>query len=746
MKKSSFRLMFLGFLVLALGLPTVLFAAENSGMEAAPNLTERMMVLAIQVGVIVIAARIGCMLFEKIHLPGVLGELTMGVIIGPHLLGGIPLPHFKAFEEGLFHVNSFIQSGSTPVSPELYGFCSIASIVLLFLVGLETDLKLIARYSIAGSAVGIGGVAASFIFGDLLGVWLLPHFIPHEDSNVVYNIMHPACLFLGIMSTATSVSITARILSERNKLDTPEGVTILAGAVIDDVLGIIMLAIAIGVAGVKNVPGADSGIDWKDIGITAVKSISVWLIATLAGIALARRIGAGLKMIGGKIEISVMALGLALIVSGLFEEAKLAMIIGSYVIGLSLSRTDISHVVRESLHPLMVFMVPVFFTVMGMMVDLRSLVEPKILIFGLIYTFSAFLAKIIGCGLPSFACGFNWRGALRIGLGMVPRGEVALIVAGIGLSSGFLTKEIFGVAILMTLLTTLIPPPLLIWAFHLKGEGGKASKLPPSDGHVMKYKFPSPEMAILLLNELVTSLRKEGFFVHALDLGESLYQARKDLMVVGIKRSKQEIIFECRKEDVPIVRVAMTEVMANMEMTLSELRKPMNAQSILNLNKTDIVPTSRGGKIAKYLHPEFMVPELKATTKDEAIVELVDVLAKHESVKNRDAVLEVVMRREQAMSTGLRHGLACPHGRTDQVSQLVCAIGLKKAGIPFDSADGKPAQVVILVLSPDNTVVPYMEFMAALHVAFDVYGRSELLNCKTPDEMCEVLSKKGFTS
>lgn len=718
--------------VLAVGCwPALGRAAEAAAASPAPELPHRMMILVIQIGVILFMARLGNMLFERLHLPGVLGELCMGILIGPHLLGGIPLPGLAGFENGLFFVPASIQAGATPVSPELYGFCAVASVVLLFLVGLETDLSLFARYSLAGSAVGLGGVLCSFISGDLLGVWLLPRIM-----NGSFGVLHPACIFLGVMSTATSVSITARIMSERKKLETPEGVTILAGAVIDDVLGIVMLAIGIGVIGAGTAQG--TGIPWGHIGIIAGKSIGIWLLATLVGVVLARRIGAGLKRIGGKTEISVMALGLALVVSGLFEEAHLAMIIGSYVIGLSLSRTDISHVVRESLHPLFVFMVPVFFAVMGMMVDLSLLISPKTLMFGLIYTVVAVVAKLLGCGLPSLACGFNWRGALRVGVGMVPRGEVALIVAGIGLGSGLLSQEVFGVAVMMTLLTTLLAPPLLVWAFNLPGVGVRSTQRQPDALPVVRYTFPSPELATLLLNELVEGLRHEGFFVNALNLSAGLYQVRKDNMVLSITRQSNEIAFECHANEIPMVQIAMTEVVAGMEQTLRELRKPLDPQAILQ--REEHLPVSRVSRLIKYLRVEAMQPELQATTKPAAIAELMDLLVRQGAVRDREAALAAVMRREEAMSTGLRHGLACPHGRTDQVSQLVCAVGLKRAGIPFGSMDGEPARIIILVLSPEGAVVPYMEFMATLHVAFDDHGRGELLDCHTADEMCAVLT------
>ena len=219
------------------------------------TIVQQISILALQLGVIIFAARLCGDLAKKINMPPVLGELLAGVIVGPCLLGGIPLP-FHGMERGLFgYLTSVTVAGEgvagtatlTNVTFQsyhsmLYAFATIGSVLLLFISGLETDLRMFIRYSLAGTLVGIGGVVFSFAFGAGIGVFMLG--LP---------LMHPCTLFLGILSTATSVGITARILSEQKKIDTPEGVTTLAAAVIDDVLGIICLA------GVSEIVAAPSG-------------------------------------------------------------------------------------------------------------------------------------------------------------------------------------------------------------------------------------------------------------------------------------------------------------------------------------------------------------------------------------------------------------------------------------------------------------------------------------------------------
>jgi Kef-type K+ transport system membrane component KefB len=152
-------------------------AFASGGEGASTELTARMTTLVIQLGIILFAARLGNMLFERLKMSGVLGELCAGILIGPYFLGGMQLP-FSGFENGLFYLSESVRCGSSPISPELYGICSVASIILLFLVGIETDLKMFVRFSIAGSLVGISGVVVSFLFGNLLGIWLLPILLP----------------------------------------------------------------------------------------------------------------------------------------------------------------------------------------------------------------------------------------------------------------------------------------------------------------------------------------------------------------------------------------------------------------------------------------------------------------------------------------------------------------------------------------------------------------------------------------
>ncbi len=716
-------------IAVALSLPTIAQAASAEGTGGGTDLTSRMMMLAIQLGILLFAARLGRMWFERWKLPGVLGEVAIGIAIGPYALGGWPLPAL-GFPQGLFPAFHVTSGETFAVTPELYGFCTVASILLLFMVGLETDLALFLRYSLPGAMVGLGGVAASFLLGAGIGCMWLPRL-----TGEVYRLTSPPIIFMGVLSTATSVGITARILSEVRRLDSPEGVTILAAAVIDDVLGVILLATSLGVIS----SGARGGrANWAAIGQLVLKTFGIWLAATTIGLLASRRISALLKMFRDRMAIAMMAFGLALIAAGIFEEAHLAMIIGAYVTGLSLSRTDISRMIVEQLHPVHALLVPVFFVVMGMLVDVRALMSWPVLGFGAVYTAAAIFAKVVGCGIPALGCGFNFRGALRVGMGMVPRGEVALLIAGIGVSTGYLSPQVFGVGVLMTMVTTLVAPAVLIRQFRTSASGTRTAPSvnePPP----MVVEFPTVETARWVAARLLELLAGEGFFAHELDPGGGIYQLRKDDAVITFEQDGTRVAFRHRPREAALIHTALLEVAADFERMLAELRTPLESASLsralagvqANGRPLSLLPT--------VLRPSAMAPRLRGATREDAIAELVELLATAGLVRDTEEARRVVLEREAVMSTGLQHGVALPHARTDAVSEIVCAVGLAPRGIEFGCLDSLPARIVVLTLAPRSGPVPYVQLLSELGQRLDALGRVLLLSCETGTQMYEWL-------
>lgn len=678
--------------------------------------------LVLQLGILIFAVRLIGKLFKKIKVPTVLGELLIGVVIGPFALGGIPLP---GFPQGIFPLNS----ASLAVSPELYSFSQVASIILLFASGLETDLKLFLKYSVAGGVIGIGGVVFSFVLGDLVGVLLL-----HT------NFMDVRCLFLGIMSTATSVGITARILSDKKKMDSPEGVTILASAVFDDVLGIILLAVILGVVAVLN--GTGASISGVEIAKIAGKAFGIWLVFTALGLIFSKQIAKFLKFFKHSYDFSICALGLGLLLAGVFEKQGLAMIIGAYVTGLSLSSTDIAPIIQERIRGLYDFFVPIFFAVMGMMVNVGEMLSKEVLIFGAIYTVVAILAKVFGCAFPAMLMGFNFKGGLRIGCGMIPRGEVALIIAGIGLTAGILDEKLFGVVILMTLVTTLVAAPFLNFSLSLPGRGTR-KETTTEDGITLSWDFGSDEIADLVVDMLLKNLRNEGFYVQMMNINEGISQARKGSTVLSIKEEENIVTIETSAEAEAFVKTSMYEMILGVIDLINNLKKGFDGialkKDILDSDATD---ADSDNQFKKLIKPEVIIANSKAETKDDLLKEMVLLLTNTGNVRDWEMVLSDVLSREKIMSTGMEKGIAIPHAKSDGVIAPCVAVCVKKDGIDFGSIDKEPSKIFFMIVSPKKANSPHLQMLASISsIVRNKETLSKILEAKNSEEICKILKE-----
>jgi hypothetical protein len=391
----------------------------------------------------------------------------------------------------------------------------------------------------------------------------------------------------------------------------------------------------------------------------AGKAFGIWLGFTALGLIFSRQLASFLKIFKHSFDFSVLALGIALILAGLFEKQGLAMIIGAYITGLSLSKTDIAAVIQERIRGLYEFFVPLFFAVMGMMVNVREIASPAVLIFGVVYSLAAIMAKVIGCGGPALILGFNVKGALRIGMGMVPRGEVALIIAGIGLASGTLSNQLFSVIILMTLVTTLAAPPLLNMALKIPGQGTRRP-VKDEDSAQSVWEFENNEIADLVVDILLKELRAEGFYVQMMNIDEGLSQARKDDIALSIIEEESRVTIETSKSDMPFVRNAVYEVILELSDTIQKLKDTADPAAL----KKDLLDkdarTSEG--LLSLILPRCISLNLKGETKEAIITELVDLLDAAGKLQNRDMALADVLDREKIMSSGMEHGIALPHG------------------------------------------------------------------------------------
>ena len=388
--------------------------------------------------VVLLAAKLGGVFFERIHQPAVLGELVAGMIIGNiHLLG------WDVFEP-------FKHDVSLAVLAEL------GVIILLFEVGLETTVREMIKVGLTSLLVALLGVMVPFFLGWTVANWFLP-----ESSTLVH-------IFVGATLTATSVGITARVLKDIGRIHTKEARIILGAAVIDDILGLIILAVVAGSISALS-SGAANPINSGAVLWIIIKAVLFIVGAvTIGGFVLPHyfNLGLRLKTQGVLLTFSLLVCFLLAFIAG---KIGLAPIVGAFAAGLILEDVHFKdfegsreHKLKELLAPLAVFLVPIFFVRMGMLVDLNTFTQVNILWFAAVLTVAAILGKQI-CSLAIFEKGIN---RLAIGLGMIPRGEVGLIFAGIGAKlmldgQPVIQAGTYSAIIIMVIVTTLVTPPLL---------------------------------------------------------------------------------------------------------------------------------------------------------------------------------------------------------------------------------------------------------------------------------------------
>ncbi len=691
--------------------------------------TSQIAMLALQIGVIIIASKYLGQLTAKLGLPSVLGELVAGVIIGPYLLGNLPLP---GYPDGLFPRP---EAGGLPVALPLYSLATLGSIVLLFMSGLETDIKMFFRYSVVGTMVGLGGVIGSFVLGVLL-------------AKVMYDncgIMDPRALFLGILSTATSVGITARILSDKKSMDSPEGTTIMAAAVIDDVLGIICLAIVMGIVSGGNAGAADAqNIGWLNIGFITLKSVGLWLGFTAVGLIVAHPLAKLLRKSCGGHAYAILAFSIALLLAGFFQNCGLAMIIGAYVAGLTFSKTDLSFSIQEHLHSLYDFLVPIFFVIMGMTINISVFAQWDILKYGLIFSLLAVLGKVVGCMLPSLFMNFNFLGAVRIGVGMIPRGEVALIIAGIGTTTlmtvngkqvPIVDDELFGIAIIMTMMTTLVAPPLLSAVLSIKGKGTRKEK---PNLQLLHVDFPMPSITVrdFLVRQLVDNFRLEGFRHSKYSADSDQINFRKGANAFNMTANPDNISFEFVAKDRATIMSVFNETSVELFHDMEEIQRmalPHNADT----RYSSIVPYTGKDEaaLASIIPQNCVIVDLQASNYKGALEELIRHLFRCGYVKCFDECFADVMEREGLETTVMEGGLAMPHARSNSVEKMVSVIALCPNNEIVEEGHSEPIKLIVLTVTPKNRKSPYMQYISHIASMLCNTDPKELLAIKDPVQL-----------
>lgn len=398
----------------------------------------------VSLAVILIVAKLGGELFERIKQPAVLGELVAGIIIGNLALAG-----FTAAEP--LKTNEIINT-----------LAELGVIILLFEVGLESNLGEMLEVGWSSLLVAVAGVVVPFF----LGWGVSAYFIP-QQSRLVH-------IFIGATLCATSVGITARVLKDLGRLQTREARIILGAAVIDDVLGLLILAI---VAGAIKATGTGAALSMLDVAVIAGKAIAFLLGAIAIGHYLTPHIFRRAGRFESRGVLLALSISFCFLLAWAAARVGLAPIVGAFAAGLVLDEVHFEtfeergkHDLQRLITPVSTVLVPIFFVLMGLKVDLRAFARVELLGFAASLTAAAIIGKQI-CSLAVAERGLN---RLAVGLGMIPRGEVGLIFAGIGatlmlpnaqgVSEPVVGASTFGVIVIMVIVTTLVTPPALKWA------------------------------------------------------------------------------------------------------------------------------------------------------------------------------------------------------------------------------------------------------------------------------------------
>jgi Kef-type K+ transport system membrane component KefB len=399
-----------------------------------------------------IAAKIAGEIFERRRMPGVLGELAAGIVLGNLVIFG-----FTAAEP--------LKSNGT-----IAALAELGVIILLFEVGLESDLREMIEVGWSSLLVATVGVVAPFFLG-----WAVSaYFIPGE-SRLVH-------IFIGATLCATSVGITARVFKDLGKLSTREARIILGAAVIDDVFGLLILAI---VAGAIRATATGGTLSLAAVGLIAAKSFVFLVVAIVAGLFVMPRLLRGAGRLETRGVLLTLAISFCLILAWAAAMVDLAPIVGAFAAGLVLDEVHYKPTGREKrdlndlLQPVSTVLVPIFFVLMGLKVDLRLFARFDILGFAALLTIAAIIGKQV-CALAVVERGVN---RLAVGLGMIPRGEVGLIFAGIGatlmlpnasgVSEPVVVPATFSAVVIMVIITTLITPFALKWSLGRKPKQKK---------------------------------------------------------------------------------------------------------------------------------------------------------------------------------------------------------------------------------------------------------------------------------
>ena len=377
----------------------------------------------IGIGILLVAAKLLAELFLRIRLPIVLGELLAGMIIGPFALGQFIV----------FNGEPLLKLGT-----EIRVLGEIGAIVILFMAGLEMTPREFLKGGKASFTVGTAGVIVPFFAG--LAVFQLFGFDAFQS------------MLIATALTATSIAISVQVLSEFGKLKSPEARLIIGAAVVDDILAIAVLSV------VTSFTGGVDQIDVVDVTITILQVLGFFAVMLIVAVLIIPKVVTPkIWKASGSVEgIATAAFFGAAALAG---SIGLSPIVGAFAVGMALSTTKVFEKVEVFTKKIGLIFAPLFFAIIGAQVDFRG-IDLEILMLSGIIIGIAIVTKLAGCGLPAWMFLKSRAQGMKVGIGMISRGEVGLIVAGVGLSSGILTSNVYSTIVLMVAATTIITP---IW-------------------------------------------------------------------------------------------------------------------------------------------------------------------------------------------------------------------------------------------------------------------------------------------
>lgn len=404
----------------------------------------------IGVGILLFAAKLMAELFLRLKLPIVLGELLAGIIVGPFALGGF----FVVDGKQILQINDEIR---------ILG--EMGAIVILFMAGLEMTPKEFLKGGKAAFTVGTLGVVVPFFAG--LAIFQMFGFDALQS------------MLIATALTATSIAISIQVLNEFGKIKTPEARLIIGAAIVDDILAIAVLSVVTSIAGSD---GGVESIDITEVTITILQVLGFFAIMLIAAVVLIPKIVTP-RLWKAKGSVEAIATASFFGSAALAGSIGLSPIVGAFAVGMALSTTKVFEKIENYVGKIGLIFAPLFFAIIGAQVDLRA-VDLNILVLSGVIISVAIVTKLFGCGLPAMMFLKSKTQGMRVGIGMISRGEVGLIVAGVGVTAGVLTSEVYSTIVIMVAVTTIITP---IW---LKMEYRKEQKDSSNTSEISSQQKP----------------------------------------------------------------------------------------------------------------------------------------------------------------------------------------------------------------------------------------------------------------